>query len=240
MSAFVEITGESLNEDRIHVYLVDLELFKNHFNNYQDVLSEEEIDKTNRFHFQKDKTMFATVRANLRFLLSHYLSSKPEDVKFILNDFGKPRLKSKNNLDIRFNVSHSKKLGLIAIGLGCEIGVDIEYINREFVTTDIAKNYFSHSESIELFKQNTDLQIRSFFNLWTRKESYIKAQGKGLSIPLDSFDISLSEDNPKILRIDDQTNVRDWNIYHLLSNDDYCAALTNQGGRKEILKIGFQ
>jgi len=226
----------SLNNDEIHILIIEFSKFTNQFNQYYKLLSKKEKQRADKFHFEKDRHVFAITRAILRLMFSQLLKIKPSEIKLKKNDYGKPYLDGSHNSNIFFNVSHSKNYAIIGINLDSEIGVDIEFVNEKFITDEIAKNYFSKYEIDKYFSLSEHKKVKSFFNLWTRKEAYIKAKGMGLSIPLNSFDISLDETSPIIIKIGNKINISDWHINNLSINNDYCASLIYSGQPKKIIQ----
>ncbi len=93
---------------------------------------------------------------------------------------------------------------MYAFVLERDVGVDIEMIRADVASEKIAENFFSRREVETLRALPREHQAEAFFNCWTRKEAYVKARGQGLSIELDSFDVSLIPgEEAKILRGDD-------------------------------------
>jgi 4'-phosphopantetheinyl transferase len=92
---------------------------------------------------------------------------------------------------LRFNASNSGDLAAYAFTPGCEIGVDIEQHRALHEFQNIARRFFSLEEASELLDLPAAEKTEAFFHCWTRKEAYIKAMGGGLSIPLDSFRVTL-------------------------------------------------
>jgi 4'-phosphopantetheinyl transferase len=82
-----------------------------------------------------------------------------------------------------------------------EIGVDVERVRSDFEYEEIAKHFFSVNEVAILRTIPTGTKLEAFYNCWTRKEAYIKAHGEGLSLPLDSFDVSFAPWEPSMLLI---------------------------------------
>ncbi len=224
-----------LKDDEIYLWLVNLKLEKKSIEYLERTLNSDEIEKSNKFHFEKDRNSFIVARGSLRIILSKYFFVTPQEILFNYNEYGKPFLDYPKTKNINFNLSHSKDLALVGVTKYGKIGVDIEHLNREIVTKDIVKNYFSKNEIVELFDLPADKQLKGFFSCWTRKEAYIKAEGKGLSIPLDSFDVTFGQDSPKISRIDKENNPRNWNLYNQNIDENYCAAIANYGEKKNIV-----
>lgn len=111
------------------------------------------------------------------------------DICIEKTDFGKPFFKDFPN--IKFNISHSKNI-VICVFSDLEIGCDIEEIRP--CDLKLAKRFFSENEYLYLDSLPKEEQDDCFFRYWTLKESYIKAVGKGLSLPLNSFEINLSNE----------------------------------------------
>jgi len=114
------------------------------------------------------------------------------DIYFFSGEYGKPYLKNQNN--IFFNLSHSKKI-LVCGVFKKEIGVDVEYINHP--NLGIAKRFFNEEEVKYIFQcKNILKREKRFYEVWTKKEAYVKYLGKGLSIDLKSFNVIKNKSNP--------------------------------------------
>lgn len=196
-----------------------------------------------RFKFEGDRHRFITARACLRTILARYLKTNAAGLQFDLGAFGKPALvPSGNALDLRFNLSHSHQLALIAIARGREVGVDVEFMRADFASDEVAAHFFSATEVKQFARQPAGSKTRSFFNCWTRKEAYIKARGEGLSHPLDQFDVSFAPDEPPALldsRLDPK-EVSRWSFEDLSPHPAYAAALTVDGDFSRLLLWDFQ
>jgi 4'-phosphopantetheinyl transferase len=128
----------------------------------------------------------ATVaRAGLRSILSHYLGIPAPSIPLHIGEHGKPTLDGES---IVFNLSHSESLAMVAIATTHSIGVDLERIRTDAPIEDLAVRCFSRRELSQW--QSLPIQQRrtSFFHLWTQKESFVKAHGGGMTIPLQEFD----------------------------------------------------
>lgn len=121
--------------------------------------------------------------ALVQHMLQDRLGREKTDFDIIRNAYGKPYLKDYD--DLHFNVSHSGDWIVGAIG-NQPVGIDVEKIGN--VNMEIAKRFFHSTEYNALMAcSGISDQLSLFYDLWTLKESYIKAVGKGLSLPLDSF-----------------------------------------------------
>jgi 4'-phosphopantetheinyl transferase len=160
------------------------------------------------------------------------LDVEPSQLRFRYNRYGKPALAGELAEDwLRFNLSHSHGLALYAFTENREIGVDLEFIRPELAGEEIARRFFSSAEAAELAALPSHLRTEAFFNCWTRKEAYIKARGKGLSLPLDQFDVSLAPGKPAALlraRGEPDESSR-WSLTALAPAQGYVAALAVEG-----------
>ncbi|QDQ26030.1 4'-phosphopantetheinyl transferase superfamily protein [Chitinimonas arctica] len=160
---------------------------------YWRLLSEAERQQANRFHFAKDRHRYLLTRALVRTVLSRYAPIAPEDWCFRATAHGRPEIANAGELAGRivFNLSHTDSLIVLAIACGTALGVDVENIVERPAPVDIAAHFFAPSEVEALFRLPASERQARFFQYWTLKESYIKARGLGLSIPLDQFRFEL-------------------------------------------------
>jgi 4'-phosphopantetheinyl transferase len=131
-------------------------------------------------------------------------------------------------------MSHSHGLALLAITEDRQIGVDVEHVRADFATEEIARHFFSHSEVESFNALAKEDQIAAFFRCWTRKEAFIKATGRGLSQPLDAFDVTLAPGvAAELLRVEEDDASR-WSMSDIDAGVDYAAALVVEGAAATI------
>ncbi|HEX2868122.1 MAG TPA: 4'-phosphopantetheinyl transferase superfamily protein [Ignavibacteriales bacterium] len=222
-----------LPEDEIHVWHVKAESAS--AAEFWDILTRDEMERACAYYFSKDRDNFIISRGVLRILIARYLNILPEEITLHFNKYGKPFLK-KNGKELKFNVSHSKGMLLFAFSRGLELGIDIEFMRHDFAHMEIAGGFFSKNEVLMLSLLPEEMRTTAFYNCWTRKEAFIKAKGRGLSIPLDSFDVSVRPgDPPELLNIYGQAGEsRKWKIFNLNTAHGYCASLAVRGNPREI------
>lgn len=186
---------------------------------YRALMTPEEHARMQRLYFEKDQLAFLLTRALVRTTLSRYASIAPEDWRFITNDHGRPEIleRPSGGPDLRFNISHTTGLIACAVTVGREVGVDVEHVGRK-LTHDIAGRHFAPREVHDLRSLPAADQPRVFFDYWTLKESYIKARGFGLALPLGDFAFVLDPPHPPAITfepaLDDDPStwqfVQDW------------------------------
>lgn len=213
----------SLESGAVHVWRVSLDQPDERLDRFRRTLEPDELNRASRFHFDKHRRHFIVARGFLRSIVGRYLETQPEALRFSYGPYGKPALASEHVL--RFNLSHSHEVALLAVALDAELGVDVEHIRADFASEEIAQRFFSRAE-VEVFNSlPKDEQVAAFFRCWTRKEAYIKAIGKGLSQALDGFDVTLAPDAaPALLRAEGDDASR-WLLTDLSAGAGYAAAL---------------
>ncbi|PSM56691.1 4-phosphopantetheinyl transferase [Clostridium diolis] len=168
----------------IRLFEIDANLFKILIK----YVSEERKNRICKLKNNRDKNRILISELLTRKIIYKKLKLNNDQIYFDKNQFGKPFLKDYENF--YFNISHSGKW--IICATDCKtIGIDIEKI-RSINYKELAKNYFTNEECRFILETSANNQIRNFYRMWTLKESYIKAEGRGLSIPLKSFSIDIN------------------------------------------------
>lgn len=171
-----------LADAQIHVWHISL-----HAPARATTLSSAELERAARFHFEWDRTRFIVAHTALREILSGYTNIAPPDLTFQTGIYGKPSLSLSSA--IQFNLSHSHDRALLAVARGMEIGVDIELSRQDVDIPDLSQKFFSQREIAALMNIEPRAQHSRFFELWTRKEAFLKAIGMGVSFPLPQCDV---------------------------------------------------
>ena len=197
----------------VDVHFVSLEVDAARMQQLDGFLSREERSRAGWFRFDRDRNRFIACRGMLRELLGF----KPHE-NFVYGAFGKPGIEGS---EVRFNVSHSHSMAMIAIARGREVGCDIERVDPTFADEKIPERFFSPREVAALRALPEDDQREAFFRCWTRKEAYIKACGRGMSLALDSFDVTLAPDQPAALL----RGAKGWSLYNVDAPEGYAAAI---------------
>ena len=154
------------------------------------LLSKEESVRADNFVRIQDRERFICFHGALRIVLGVYTNTPPQLIDFKKDRYGKPELSGDAaHSEVRFSLSHSQDVALIAVTRDRKIGIDVEYLRPMGDAKDIVQNYFSHDEQRVLFSLSEDEFQQSFFICWTLKEAYTKAIGKGLSLPLAQFTV---------------------------------------------------
>lgn len=213
----------------------------------RSLLSDEEAARERHFYFADDRKRYLVTRAMVRMLLSRYAPIAPERWVFSKNAYGRPVIADAiaatetGARDLFFNLSHTRGLIALAVTRGRELGVDVENIAARTVSLDIAKHFFSATEVAELSRVAPDRQQDRFFEYWTFKESYIKARGMGLSLPLNGFSFEFPQRDAVRIRIDPALEDQDehWSFWQYRPSAGYLMALCAErtGGRPPSINL---
>jgi len=221
-----------LASHEVHVWRASLGLARCNLKYLQQLLSGDEQQRAERFVDPKDRDAFIAARGLLRLILSRYLEQAPEALCFRYGLHGKPALVPELNPDrLCFNLSHSAGLALYAVAMNQEVGVDLERVHPNLPYEAIARRFFSPQESATLLALPAHERCEAFFNCWTRKEAYVKAQGRGIALPLNQFEVPLAPGEvTALLRSDGNSHAAAvWTLQALHPAPGYVAALVIAG-----------
>ncbi len=231
----------SLGDRDVHVWRTRLDADDDGWRRH--LLSEEEVVRADRFVRDIHGKRFTAARATLRVLIGRYLSIEASDVAFAYNELGKPSLASEfASRALEFNVSHSEDVALLAFSRGRELGVDIEHLSERPDFEKLARRYFSPAEVRSLTDVPSSERLPAFYRCWTRKEAYIKAKGRGLSISLSSFDVAFAPaEFPTLLRAEggDAERAR-WRIHDIQPGGEFVGALVIEARGNVALPTLFE
>jgi 4'-phosphopantetheinyl transferase len=190
---------------------------------------------------QKFKFTEGKATKTISILLFRYVAEKIfglNSYKIEKNLFGKPTIE--NYTEQSFNISHSGNLIICGVSK-FTIGVDIEEVRTISGILEIAKNNFSEKEFSYLSEKASEEELLlSFYDIWTKKESFVKAVGGGLSIPLNSFDVPLKLNDKLAIKY---KNI-DW-YFKVISGltENYKAVICERGESStdfEIIELGLE
>jgi 4'-phosphopantetheinyl transferase len=221
-----------LANDEVHLWCASLQEPTIHLRRLRAVLSPDEASRADRFYGRGDRERFIARRGLLREILGGYVQAHPSALRFTYGPSGKPALTARRGgRTLSFNLSHSHGLVLYAVTANRALGIDLEYVRDSVECEQISAWAFSASEHAALVALPLADRHAAFFRAWTRKEAYIKATGRGLSRPLDEFEVPVAPDRPAQLLSDrgDPAAPRRWSFRDLQPADGYAAALAVEG-----------
>jgi 4'-phosphopantetheinyl transferase len=158
------------------------------------LLSADEVDRAQRFHFEVHRRRYVAGRAAVRRTLAAVVAADPAELAFDYGEHGRPDLAG--HPMVSFNLSNSEAVGLLAVSTTGRVGVDVEVIRANFADLRVADRFFAPGEIERLHGLPEAERDLAFFRCWTRKEALLKAHGAGLTLPLRGFEVSFETDQP--------------------------------------------
>lgn len=145
-----------------------------------DALTAAERVRAERFHFERDGRRFRAGRGALRAILAGYLACDAGAIEFATGPHGKPEVAFPDTT-LRFNVSHSDELMLVALTHGRSLGVDLEFMCANVPFETLAEHYFAPEDAWRVRTLPAAEKARTFYEVWTSTEARLKASGEGLA-----------------------------------------------------------
>jgi 4'-phosphopantetheinyl transferase len=223
---------ESLAAAELHVWAVPLQGDPERF---APLLSDAERERVGRYRFADHQRRYQIGHGALRLILAGYLKVDPTEIAFRTGPRGKPYLVGDG---LHFNLSHSGKLALIGVAAN-ELGVDVEKVRHLESLTPIAQRHFSDTEFRRLDELQGEARELAFYRCWTRKEAYIKALGEGLSLALDSFEVSLGEEPQFLACHDGRENPSHWSMLDVSPGPEFVAAVAMRQSAITVRRFRF-
>ncbi len=218
-----------LAKNNVHVWAFRLELQPAALAWLTCSLCAEECERAARFRFDHHRNRFIVGRSVLRRILGHYLDCDPAVIEFAYGPHGKPVIAGPlNGSELHFNLAHSEGIALVGITRAGLIGVDIEQIRSLKDADELVARFFSPRENEAYQRLPAEQKPTAFFNLWTRKEAWLKATGDGIAQYLNRVEVSFLPETPaRLLSLpgDFQPEIT-WSLHELAPSAGFAAAMS--------------
>jgi 4'-phosphopantetheinyl transferase len=219
--------------DLIDIWRVDLTADRSGMS--EVYLSADELIRADKFAFPADRQEFTRSRGALRLILSRYLDCSAGELAFQYNEHGKPGLIFPLVEDLKFNLSHTREVAIIAITMNRNVGVDVNALQRTAVENlewrPIAKRSFSISEQSVLFALPDAAQEQMFHQVWCQKEAYTKGIGEGFRYGFQKFTVEVDPDGSTGLVADEKNPgfADDWHFTRVDAGPDLMVVVAYDG-----------
>lgn len=162
----------------LDVWAVDLDPVPRPGDPLTALLDDAERDRAGRFVRPADAARYRVAHGALRTILGGRLGIAPQAVAYAYGEHGKPRVAGGG---LRFSLSHSATLALVAVSAEREVGVDVEDVRPVPRAAALAERCFAAVDArwiADAAPQRRDLR---FLRIWTAMEAILKAEGTGLA-----------------------------------------------------------
>lgn len=214
------------------IFMTDIVPFRDDkiFSQMLPFITEDRKNKIVQLKKKEDRCRSLAAGILLEYALREYgislLPGKMQQMVLTFGENGKPVLKE--NIGIYFNLSHSGRY-VAGVFSDSEVGIDVEQIRKGQMK--VAERFFCPEEYLALQKEKPEKADRYFTELWTRKESYIKAVGKGIALDLASF--CVLQDQVNLLKTEQQEQ---WYLQSYCPQSEYILSVC----AKEHIKCEIQ
>jgi len=225
----------------VHCWCAGLELPPESLIRFHAFLSTEERHRSERLRYEADRRHFIASHGVLREILGRYLEIPPARVGYRYNVFGKPDLAAEFQSPLRFNLSHSGDLALIAIAVDSDVGVDVERIQDRSDDIEIVRSALTAAEADAWAALPADRRAEAFAIYWTRKEACLKAAGVGLAVPLIRVAAAPNADpgrDPVELHVPahGQVPATTWSVHGLRPAPGFVGSVAFRGGDRRPMQ----
>ncbi len=216
----------------VHIWRSRVDLPHRQVQALSSVLSREEKSKAHRFVFDRDRARYIVSHGVLRQVLSGYLSVEPHQLTFRAREAGRPELSGEfEGSAVRFNLSHSRNMALLAFTRVLEVGVDIEFMAPLPNVEALAAKHFSEKELKRLRSSPRQQKMEVFYSCWTRREACLKASGDGFRVPMKTVEVfSAPKDTLGSVPADNDPNeLKLFKLVTLYPEANYISAIAAEG-----------
>jgi len=207
-----------LHPDEVHVWRFDLDAAP------ADLTAELDAGERSRAERYRDglrRERAVAAQGTLRRILGAYLGQKPAGLSFRRGPHGKPAVDG----ELEFNLSHSRNTALLAVSVGREVGVDLEYQRPLDTAGRLARRFFTEAEAATLDALPLSTRQQSFYRAWTRKEALLKAMGLGIAGRLRSVEVAVDGAERPSWRALTAETAGAWVLRDLPTLEGYAAAV---------------
>jgi 4'-phosphopantetheinyl transferase len=189
---------------------------------FKAVLSAQELERYQRFHYEKDRRSYLVSHALLRHALSKYADVPASQWRFAVGEHGKPALIASLAPALCFNLAHTAGLSACVVTLNRRCGIDVESVHRENKLNAVAQRMFAVEELAQLDEKNIQ---SGFYYFWTLREAYVKALGTGLAGSSKDFYFDVDMDSLGVALHRDHARLENWRFRLCRPTPDHVLAL---------------
>lgn len=220
----------------VDVWHGDLRLSAAALQQLTGLVTDDEKSKAEAFKSTLLRDRYLAVRGLLRQTLAAYLDVQPSTLVFETGQYGKPALVGGA---LHFNLSHSADTLLIAVADFADIGVDIEISRPRQHLDSLAERCFSDQEHQAWCNLSADEQLDAFYRLWTKKEAFVKAVGRGIALGIEQCEFELGKSGQLLAIPPAYGPVSAWMVHELDVDGASCAALATPACSYDLRRLAL-
>jgi len=211
---------------------------------YQSLLSDDERQRLQCLRSEALRREYLLTRTLSRHCLSHYCPVAPAQWRFQRSRFGRPYVRHPMLPPLQFNLSNTRSWVACLIAPDMPAGIDVECLARGPEVLELGSRCFTQDEWLAL--QGLPIQLRGHraAELWALKESYVKAVGMGLSVPLSEVDCDVSNLRlrrlPPLAQEDVADSARNWQSLSVVLDGDHVLSLSLRRGAEADLRVSVR
>ena len=175
-----------------------------------------DVDRARAVQFgsPEARSVFMVGRSMRRDVLSRMGGVSPDRLGFTIGPRGKPQLTTSPDLALAFNVSHSHGIVALAVARAADIGIDVEAVRPVASVERLARRFLAPTERDAVMARTEPDRSRAFLTVWTRKEAWLKATGRGISVRLSAVEVEADCDrHPRIVALPEGCGrAGDWSL----------------------------
>jgi len=221
------------NGNNVHLWNARLDRLPVEVAELETLLSEDELQRANRFHFRIHRSRFIAGRGILRLTLARYLRQNPRELAFIYSEFGKPSLLNSSGCRLEFNAAHCEDRLIVAVALR-PVGIDLEILRAIPELESMAEQVFSAEELTAWGQRAASDKLCLFLKLWTRKEALLK--GIGFGIARHVKEVSTFFETGDVLRIPKALTQDTWSV-HTEVGSSFIQSVATPGQTPEVTAL---
>lgn len=232
----------SLAADEIHVWVAELPLLAWQEERCGALLSDDERARSERFLIESERRRYTLCRGLLRQLLSAYTGVGPEELRFAYGPQGKPQAAGHlAEVGLEFNLAHSGGLAVYALTFGHRVGIDVERAKDIPEAEQIVARHFAIEERAAWQRVAAEERLAMFFRVWTRREAFVKATGKGLGEGWSAFAVTAGASEARLLYISGAAAAAlQWTLCDLELPQPYYGAVAAEGSGLRVRSFRFE
>jgi 4'-phosphopantetheinyl transferase len=230
----------NLNDNEIHLWLsFERPADESSLTRMTSILDPKELERVNAAHSSGLKMRFLAARAMQRTVLARYApGADPATLRFVKGEHGKPSLAPQFEAHrLHFNLTHTEGLIAIAVSRHRDVGIDAENRYERTTALRLARRYFTAEEARNLESLPLERQPERFYALWTLKEAWMKATGRGISAGLDNAAFSLDDQHQVAGLTFAASDAADWRFWQYQPTEEHALALALRapGATREVI-----